>query len=252
MLLELQDVTKRFGPVEALRDVHLRVDEAEAIGLIGDNGAGKSTLVKILSGVYAPSRGDIRLDGRPVSFASPLAARASGIEMIYQDLELCEDLDVTSNVFLGRELRRRMGPFTVLDNRRMRKESVRILDELRSMIDPRREVASLSGGERQLVAAARALQFSPRIFLLDEPTAALSTEKIRTLLELVQQLKGRGVTVLLISHRFTDILHVCDRVVVMRQGRIAATVDTHAQPEAETITTMHGLMTGDLVQPGAV
>src|SRR5262249_42202584 len=211
-----------------------------------------STLVKILSGVYAPTSGTIALDGSEVHFASPLDARAAGIEMIYQDLALCEDLDVTSNVFLGRELRRRMGPFTVLDNRRMRKESVRILEELRSMIDPRREVASLSGGERQLVAAARALQFAPRIFLLDEPTAALSTEKIRTLLELVQQLKERGVTVLLISHRFTDILHVCDRVLVMRQGRIAATVDTHAQPEAETITTMHGLMTGDLVQPGAV
>jgi simple sugar transport system ATP-binding protein len=252
MLLELKGVGKRFGPVEALADVDLELGRAEAVGLIGDNGAGKSTLVKILSGVYAPSSGVITLDGAEVHFASPLEARAAGIEMIYQDLALCEDLDVTSNVFLGRELRRRMGPFTVLDNRRMRKESVRILEELRSTIDPRREVASLSGGERQLVAAARALQFSPRIFLLDEPTAALSTEKIRTLLELVQQLKERGVTVLLISHRFTDILHVCDRVVVMRQGRIAATVDTHAQPERETIATMHGLMTGELVQSGAV
>jgi simple sugar transport system ATP-binding protein len=252
MLLELKGVGKRFGPVEALADVDLELGQAEAVGLIGDNGAGKSTLVKILSGVYAPTSGTITLDGAEVHFASPLDARAAGIEMIYQDLALCEDLDVTSNVFLGRELRRRLGPFTVLDNRRMRKESVRILEELRSMIDPRREVASLSGGERQLVAAARALQFSPRIFLLDEPTAALSTEKIRTLLELVQQLKERGVTVLLISHRFTDILHVCDRVVVMRQGRIAATVDTHAQPEAETITAMHGLMTGELVQSDAV
>jgi simple sugar transport system ATP-binding protein len=252
MLLELKGVGKRFGPVEALADVDLELVQAEAVGLIGDNGAGKSTLVKILSGVYAPTSGTITLDGSEVHFGSPLDARAAGIEMIYQDLALCEDLDVTSNVFLGRELRRRMGPLTVLDNRRMRKESVRILGELRSMIDPRREVASLSGGERQLVAAARALQFSPRIFLLDEPTAALSTEKIRTLLELVQQLKQRGVTVLLISHRFTDILHVCDRVVVMRQGRIAATVDTHTQPEAETITTMHGLMTGELVQSGDV
>jgi simple sugar transport system ATP-binding protein len=251
MLLELKGVGKRFGPVEALADVDLQLARSEAVGLIGDNGAGKSTLVKILSGVYAPSAGTILLDGREVHFGSPLDARAAGIEMIYQDLALCEDLDVTSNVFLGRELRRRVGPLTMLDNARMRRDSAAILGRLRSTIDPRREVASLSGGERQLVAAARALQFSPRIFLLDEPTAALSTDKIRTLLELVQRLKEHGVTVLLISHRFTDILHVCDRVVVMRQGRVAATIDTHAQPEPETINAMHALMTGEVVAPDA-
>ena len=114
MLLELHGVTKRFGPVEALRDVRLGVGDAEAVGLIGDNGAGKSTLVKILAGVYAPSAGEVRLDGRPVSFGSPLDARANGIEMIYQDLALCGDLDVAANVFLGRELRRRVGPVTIL------------------------------------------------------------------------------------------------------------------------------------------
>jgi simple sugar transport system ATP-binding protein len=246
MLLELTKIGKRFGPAEALRDVNLQLNEAEALGLIGDNGAGKSTLVKILSGVYAPTTGTIKLDGKEAHFSSPLDARAAGIEMIYQDLALCDDLDVSANVFLGRELRRRVGPFTLLDNRGMRRESQRILGELRSSIDPTRGVSLLSGGERQLVAVARALQFAPRLFLLDEPTAALSTDKIQMLLSLVERLKERGVAVLLISHRFTDVLHVCSRVMVLRQGEVVATVDTHAQPENETITLMHGLMTGDV------
>jgi ABC-type sugar transport system ATPase subunit len=248
LLLELQGVTKRFGPVEALRDVHLHVEEAEAVGLIGDNGAGKSTLVKILSGVYAPSRGHIRLDGRPVSFASPLAARASGIEMIYQDLALCVDLDVTSNVFLGRELRRRVGPVTVLDRRAMKEEARRVLAELGSQIAPDRIVGSLSGGERQLVAVARALQFSPRLFLMDEPTAALSAEKIHVLLDLVLRLKERGAAILLVSHRFTDILHVCDRVVVLRQGELAGELEPRAHPAERAMALMHELMTGERVE----
>jgi simple sugar transport system ATP-binding protein len=247
VLVELRNVSKRFGPVEALRDVDLHLDDAEALGLIGDNGAGKSTLVKILSGVYAPSSGEMLLDGHKVEFSSPLDARGAGIEMIYQDLALCDDLDVTSNVFLGRETRRRVGLFSVLDNARMRRETRRSLQELRSTIDPERGVASLSGGERQLVAVARALQFSPRAMLMDEPTAALSTDKIHMLLSLVERLKERGVAVLLISHRFTDILHVCDRVVVLRQGEVVGTVDAHAQSEEATIAIMHELMTGDVV-----
>jgi simple sugar transport system ATP-binding protein len=246
MLLELENVAKRFGPAEALRGIDLQLDQAEAVGLIGDNGAGKSTLVKILSGVYAPTTGTIRMDGKEVHFSSPLDARAAGIEMIYQDLALCDDLDVTANVFLGRELRRRIGPFTVLDNAGMRRESKRILSELRSSIDPTRGVSLLSGGERQLVAVARALQFAPRVFLLDEPTAALSTDKIKMLLSLVERLKERGAAVLLISHRFTDVLHVCSRVMVLRQGEVVATVDTQTRPENETIALMHGLMTGEV------
>jgi simple sugar transport system ATP-binding protein len=246
VLLQLRDVAKRFGPVEALRGVDLALGEAEVLGLIGDNGAGKSTLVKILSGVYPPTSGEVLLDGRPVEFASPLDARAQGIEMIYQDLALCGDLDVTSNVFLGRELRSRLGPFTVLDRRRMRAEAERVLGELGAAIGPGRVVGSLSGGERQLVAVARALQFSPRLFLMDEPTAALSAEKIHVLLSLVEQLKRRGVAILLISHRFTDILHVCDRVAVLRQGRVVGELEPHAQPAEQTMARMHGLMTGDL------
>jgi simple sugar transport system ATP-binding protein len=245
LLLELNEVTKRFGPVEALRDVHFEIGEAQAVGLIGDNGAGKSTLVKILSGVYAPSSGEVRFDGRPIRFGSPLDARGAGIEMIYQDLALCGDLDVSANVFLGRELRARMGPFKVLDRRRMRREAARVLAELGSGIDPNRIVDSLSGGERQLVAVARALQFEPRLFLMDEPTAALSAEKIHVLLNLVQQLKKRGVAILLISHRFTDILHVCERVIVLRQGTVVGEVEPHAYPAEHAMALMHELMTGE-------
>ncbi len=246
-LLQLENVSKSFGPVVALRDVAIGIGEAEAIGLIGDNGAGKSTLVKILSGVYAPSSGRIRLDGAIVDFHSPLDARRSGIEMIYQDLALCNDLDVSANIFLGRELRGRFGPLNLLDRDKMAAETRRILDDLGLSITPDRVVGSLSGGERQMVAVARALQFQPRLLLMDEPTAALSAEKIRVLLRLVEGLKKRGVSILLISHRFTDILHVCDRIIVVRQGSVVGEVAPHAQPPEHTMAVMHELMTGDRV-----
>src|SRR5206468_9869942 len=140
------------------------------------------------------------------------------------------------------------GPLKLLDRRGMRREAARVLEELGSGIVPNRVVDSLSGGERQLVAVARALQFQPRLFLMDEPTAALSAEKIQVLLNLVEQLKRRGVAILLISHRFTDILHVCDRIAVLRQGRVVGELEPHAQPPEQTMARMHGLMTGDVVE----
>ena len=244
-LLKLSGISKSFGSLEALHDVNLEIGEAEAVGLIGDNGAGKSTLVKILSGVYPLSSGTVRLAGDEVHFRSPLDARRAGVEMIYQDLALAEDLDVAANIFLGREIRRRLGPLSLLDRNAMVVEAARVLAELGVDVQPEREAGELSGGEKQMVAVARALQFEPRLLLMDEPTASLSAEKIKVLLGLVEGLKERGVSILLVSHRFTDILHVCDRVIVLRQGDLVGELVPDAQAPEHTMALMAEYMTGE-------
>jgi simple sugar transport system ATP-binding protein len=243
-LLEVRNLAKRFGRVDAVSDISFSLEAGEAIGLIGDNGAGKSTLVKMLSGVHRPSSGTILLEGRSVRFSSPLAARASGVEIIHQDLALCADLDVASNIFLGRELRRRWGPLRFLDRKAMAKKAGEVMVALGSRVPPDRLVGEMSGGERQLVAAARALEFEPRVLLLDEPTAALSTDKIRVLMGLVEELKNRGVAIVLISHRFTDVLHVCDRVVVLRRGLVAGELVPKGESSERMMAKMHQMMTG--------
>ena len=249
-LLQLTGVSKSFGSLAALNRVDMEIGESEAVGLIGDNGAGKSTLVKILSGVYPPSEGEIRLAGEKIEFGSPLDARRTGIEMIYQDLALAEDLDVAGNIFLGREIRKRYGPLSVLDRNKMSSEAARMLRELGIDVSPDREAGTLSGGEKQMVAVARALQFEPRLLLMDEPTAALSAEKIRVLLGLIEGLKERGVSILLVSHRFTDILHICDRIIVLRQGDLVGELVPDAQAPEHTMALMAEYMTGEALKVG--
>ncbi len=221
MTLEINDIRKSFGPVDVLTGVSLSVDAAHCYGLVGDNGAGKSTILKILSGVHQPDAGEIRLEGQRVDFHGEIDARLAGVEMIFQDLALCEDLDAAANIFLGRE--RRMGKsrwFSFLDHQRMHSEATEVLASLGSVMPTDRRVQTLSGGERQLVAVARALEFEPKLLLMDEPTAALSVDKVGVLLDLIERLKGRGVAVILVSHRFTDLIQVCDNIGVLLHGAI--------------------------------
>tara|TARA_B110000037_G_scaffold8933_2_gene9710 strand:- start:1083 stop:1892 length:810 start_codon:yes stop_codon:yes gene_type:complete len=247
-LIELTNISKKFGRHVVLDGVDLKIGKAEAVGIIGDNGAGKSTLVKILSGVYRPSSGTMRFEGEEVNFNSPLDARRGGIEMIYQDLALCEDMDVASNIFMGREMMKQYGPFKFLDRVGMAKAAAEVVKNLGLNINVDREVGMLSGGERQMIAIARALLFSPRALLMDEPTAALSTEKIRRLLDTISELKNRGVSILLVSHRFTDILHICDRIIVVRQGQIVGEMLPHEHSPAQAMALMTEYMTGNKIE----
>jgi len=218
-VLSLAGVSKRFGAVQALTDVHLDVHAGEVVALVGDNGAGKSTLVKIISGVYSSDDGVINLGGSKVSIASPSHAQSLGIATVFQDLALCDNLDVVANLFLGQE-RRAAG---VLDEVGMEKESWRLLRSLSAKIPSVRiPIASLSGGQRQTVAIARSLIGSPRVVLLDEPTAALGVAQTAEVLNLIERLRDQGLGVILISHNMADVQAIADRIVVLRLGKNAA------------------------------
>jgi simple sugar transport system ATP-binding protein len=220
-VVEMRNIRKTFGAVQALRGVDLVLHQGEVLGLVGDNAAGKSTLMKVLSGAYNPDEGQIVLDGESVNLTDPLHARRRGIEMVYQDLALANNLDVTANVFLGREVvGARLGPFGVMDSRRMEQEAQRLLDRLKINIPSvRLLVERLSGGQRQAVAIARATAFDSKVIIMDEPTAALSVAAITQVLDLVRELKAQGASIIIISHRLEDIYGVSDRLMVMRQGR---------------------------------
>lgn len=217
--VEMVDIRKSFGAVEALRGVNLRIRPGEVVGLVGDNGAGKSTLMKMLAGAEIPDSGQILVDGEPLPLTGPRAARTHGIEMVYQDLALCNDLDVAANLFLGREkydpLSRRMR------HRAMHDEAAEHLQRLHIRVARTdQNVATLSGGQRQAVAIARAVTFEPKVLVLDEPTAALAAKEVETVLQLIRDISGRGVSVILITHRLQDLFHVADRFVVLYDGVI--------------------------------
>ena len=219
-VLALRGICKRFGSVQALTGVDLDVHAGEVLALVGDNGAGKSTLVKVIAGVGPPDEGTIHWQGRAVTISRPAEASALGVATVYQDLALCDNLDIASNLFLGRELSVR----GVLDGVEMERRARDLLATLSVRLpNVRAVVASLSGGQRQAVAIARSLLGEPRVVLLDEPTAALGVEQTAQVLELIERLRERGLGVVLISHNLEDVLAVADRIAVLRLGRNAGT-----------------------------
>ena len=222
-LLEVRHLSKSFGAVQALKEVSMKIGAGEVVALAGDNGAGKTTLIKAISGVYAPSGGEILLDGQPVRFASPQEARDRGIETIYQDLALADNLTIGANIFLGREpMRRALGFLPVLDRRKMAeaaRETMALLDFHVSRMDA--PVSNFSGGQRQAVAIGRAVYWNARVLIMDEPTAALGVPEQRKVISLIHQLKAQGRGVIFISHNLQDIFAVADRIVVLRRGILA-------------------------------
>jgi simple sugar transport system ATP-binding protein len=217
----MRGICKHFAAVQALRGVDLTLNHGEVLGLMGDNAAGKSTLMKVLSGAYIPEGGEIFIEGSKVHMTSPLDARRLGIEMVYQDLAIANNLDVTANIFLGREkVSARIGPFGIMDSERMEREADLLLDRLKIKIPSvRLLVERLSGGQRQAVAIARAMAFNSKVIIMDEPTAALSVAAISEVLDMVRELKAHGASIIIISHRLEDIYAVSDRLMVMRLGR---------------------------------
>ena len=214
-VLKLAGVSKNFGAVSALADIDMEVRAGEVVALVGDNGAGKSTLVKTIAGVHSPTSGTIEFQGRPVTMAGPSDALHLGIATVFQDLALCENLDVVANIFLGQELK----PYH-LDETAMEVRAWTLLNELAARIPSVRDVvASLSGGQRQTVAIARSLLLDPKLIMLDEPTAALGVAQTAEVLNLIERVRDRGLGVVMISHNMEDVRAVADRIVVLRLGR---------------------------------
>ena len=221
--VQMQDISKSFGAIKSLDGVSLTLRAGEVLGLVGDNGAGKSTLSKMLSGALVPDSGRILLDGREVQFASPADARRERVEMVYQDLSLCDTVDVAGNLMLGREPTRRFLGVPLMDSRKMHAEAARMLDHLGiRMPSTRLKVENLSGGQRQSIAIGRAVSFDPLMLIMDEPTAALAVAEVDAVLELIKTVSARGVSVILITHRLQDLFVVCDRIMVMYEGRNTA------------------------------
>jgi len=220
-IVEMRNIKKNFGGVQALRGVDLVLHHNEVLGLLGDNAAGKSTLMKILSGAYIPSEGEILIEGKKAHITNSWDAHRQGIEMVYQDLALANNLDVVANVFMGREaVSVNLGPISVMDEHHMEQETQRLLDRLKIDISSvRSKVERLSGGQRQAVAIARATAFDNKVTIMDEPTAALSVAAISKVLDLVRELKAQGSSIIIISHRLEDIYQVSDRMIVLRHGR---------------------------------
>jgi fructose transport system ATP-binding protein len=248
-VLQARQIVKRYGHVTALDGVDFELYPGEILAVIGDNGAGKSTLIKALSGALIPDEGEILLDGRPVRFRGPLDARRHGIETVYQDLAVAAALDIADNLFLGREIRRAgiLGSvFRMLDRPRMLKEARGHMADLKIGIRSMRQaVETLSGGQRQGVAVARSAAFAQHVVIMDEPTAALGVKESHMVLDLIRQVRDRGLPVILISHNMPHVFEVADRVHIQRLGRRVAVIDPHEFSMSDAVAIMTGAMTGE-------
>lgn len=239
--VEATGISKSFGSVQALRDVSISAQAGEVTAIIGDNGAGKSTLIKIISGVDKPDSGHVNLFGEQVDFHNPEAARLAGIETVYQTLGLIEDLTIWQNLFLNREVVRGVGPFNMLNKKKMREQSWQMLSDLDVHIPSvKARVRGLSGGQRQAVAISRAAGWSSRVVIMDEPTAALGVRETAKVEELIHRLKDRGLAVIVISHNFDQVLRLSEQVWVMRQGRLIAGIRTEDTNGDELVALITG------------
>ncbi len=234
-LLELKNISKEFGAIRALSDVSFSIEPGEVVGLMGDNGAGKSTLVKIMSGIYQPTSGTVQFEDRLAHIHSPGEARRLGIETVYQDLALADNLTAAGNIFLGRELKFNIGPFRFLRHRAMNERAAELFAELKSETRANDLVRLMSGGQRQAVAIARTRLADAKLILMDEPTAAISVSQVAEVLSMIHRLKDAGIAVILISHRMPDVFSVCERVIVMRRGtKVAYKAIAQSSPEEVT------------------
>jgi simple sugar transport system ATP-binding protein len=246
-ILEVAGLRKSFGPVHALRGVDMELRRGEVLALVGDNGAGKSTLIKHIAGVYRADAGTIHLAGERIDLLSPREARERGIETVYQDLALADDLSVGANIFLGREpVRRLAGIIPFVDDRLIRRETATLLDRIRSRIPPQaRTVARLSGGQRQAVAIARAIYWRAKVVIMDEPTAALAVMERENVVRHARELAAAGSGVIYVGHNLVEILEVADRIAVMFRGAIVHTVQAGETSQEELIKYMTGYKSKD-------
>lgn len=244
-ILEVQGVSKKFGAVQALEGVDFEVYSGEVVGLVGDNGAGKSTLVKVVSGVHRPDAGQIFFQGRPVSINSPRDSTDLGIETVYQDLALCDNLDVVANLFVGRESAKVTIPglkgLYWLDETAMERKALDLLERLNIPIPSvRKVIATMSGGQRQSVAVTRSVMENCSLVMLDEPTAALGVEQTERVMKLIQNLKSRNLGVVVISHNMQDIFDITDRIIVLRLGKRVATFETQSTRHEQVVSAITG------------
>jgi ABC-type sugar transport system ATPase subunit len=241
VILHLEGISKSFGSVVALKDVGFDIYENEKLALVGDNGAGKSTLIKIISGNFPPDSGEVHLDGRRVSFKSPVDARRAGIETVYQDLAVCNNLDSTANLFIGRELFRPVLGLGILRKKQMEQQTVEVMRKVGiSMPSVRDRVEYLSGGQRQAVALGRFVAWGRRLVLLDEPTAALGVRETKQVLSLIEDTARESTSILLISHNLLQVFEVVDRIVVLRHGEVVGIREKKKTTPDEIVSMITG------------